>query len=469
MGRESRKSERTIREPKKIVLSLSKKNIVIRAIIAGTCLILGALLIAHSCSNMGDKTGDLTINYPTFTNKNSETQVLFDNNIDVNYYYSDDTSDKEEVVNKINNSLNEMIEYHKLLDYNDLYQNNGTDIHNLKYINDHPNVWIKVDLKLFNVLKMAEELRNNTDGKYSIFSGKLYEAWANIIDDYYMFGMNLDTIKSIDPLYNEDIQHKINDIVNSINKENTKIEFNDNTQEVKFVVLDEDKKNIVLDLGLLESSYLIDNLKSRMMSEKLYNGTITSSTGMVATLGDNVEKGYHQINSVSLQSVYNNSLIFDYSFAYYGARNGMIFNPFLEIKFHSYLSNKSPYYYFFDNNNIVIRSLIINSKSGYSDFSVHSSFIYSSELTLSNQLVDNYNLYFNQENDYGYNYLLKYENSNKTGAIVIYNNGNNNIGINSATTLLYSTLMNDYFDEKYIPYIKVSKVVKTKIVATKGD
>ena len=78
-------------------------------------------------------------------------------------------------------------------------------------------------------------------------------------------------------------------------------------------------------------------------------------------------------------------------------------------------------------------------------------------------------MYFNQEDDYGYNYLTKFENNAKTGAMVIYNNGNTNIGMNGATTLLYSTLMDNYFDEKYIPYIKISNIVKTKIVAKKGN
>lgn len=468
MSKESRRRERQIREPKKIKLSLSKKNIIIRAIIAGTCLILGSLLIAQSCSNMGDKNGSFDINNPTFKNSNDEVQVLFDNNIKLNYSYLTD-DDKKEIMSKISDNLDSMIEYHKLLDFNDLYKINGEYIHNLKYINDHYNEWINVDLKLYNVLRIANEIQNLTNNKYSIFAGELYKTWAYTIDDYYMYGTNLETIKSIDPLYNKEKEQKINDIANSINKTTTNLEFNDEKYEVKFNVLEEDKKNITLDLGLLETSYLMDSFKAIMLSNNLNKGYITSSTGMVATLGNNIERGYHQINSVSLQSIYNKGLVYDYSFAYDGIRNGSMFNPLLEIKFHSYLSNRSPFYYFFENNNLVMRSLIINSKTGYSDFSVHSSFVFSSEKTLSMQLIDNYNLYFNQNDDHGYEYLLNFENNQKIGAMVVFNNGNNNIGINSATTLIYSTLMENFFDEKFVPYIKVSEVIKTKIVATKGD
>ena len=468
MGIISRRSERQIKEPKKINLSLSKKNIVIRAIIAGTCLILGSLLIANSCSKAGNNGGNFEITNPTFENSNKEVQVLFDNNININYSYLQD-DDKNEIKNNINNILSEIIEYHKLLDFNDLYKINGNYIHNLKYLNDHPNEWINVDLKLYNVLKNAIQIQTETKNKYSIFAGKLYETWGNIIDDYYVYGQTLDTIKSIDPIYNEANAQKISKIVYSINSSTTSLDFNDETLEVKFNILEKDKNNIMLDLGLLETSYCMDSLKAIMLSNNLHNGSIISSTGMVATLGDNIETGYHQINSASLQSFYNNGLIYDYSFAYDGIRNGSIFNPLLEIKFHTYLKNKSPFYYFFDGNDVVIRSLIINSKTGYSDFSVHSSFVFSSEILLSSQLIDNYNLYFNEDEDYGYNYLLKYYNNSKTAAMIVYNNGNNNIGINSATTLVYSTLMKDFFDEKFIPYIKTSSLIKNKIVATKGE
>ena len=53
--------------------------------------------------------------------------------------------------------------------------------------------------------------------------------------------------------------------------------------------------------------------------------------------------------------------------------------------------------------------------------------------------------------------------------MVVYNSGNTNISMDGNTTLLYSSIVANYFDEKYIPYVKVSAVVKTKIVATKGE
>jgi len=471
MGNVSRRKERKIREPKKIILSVNKKNLIIRAIIAVVCLFLGAFLIAHSCSKNNDNnSGYINIKYPNFENSEKENEVLFDNNIKINYYYVENEEIDSELVNeKINNLLNDMIKYHKLFDCDDLYFNNDEYLHNLKYIDNHPNEWIEIDSILYDSLKNADNLSKLTDGKYSIFSGKLYEIWASIIDDYHMYGANNTAIHSIDPMYNDYYREQISTIVNSINNASTYFEFNDATKEVRYNVLENDKENIVLDFGFYEYAYVIDYMKAILVSEKLTSCTITSSSGMVATLGDNYEKGYHQINSVSFQSIYNNSLVYDYSFAYYGKSNGMMFNPLLDFKLHSYLNNKTAYYYFFDGNNIIIRSLLLNSKTGYSDFSVHSSFIFSSEKSLCDQLVGNYNLYFNEDGDYGYNYLLKYQNDEKTGAIVIFNNGNTNIGINNATTLLYSTLMANYFEEGYIPYIKLSDFIKSKIEVTKGE
>ena len=91
--------------------------------------------------------------------------------------------------------------------------------------------------------------------------------------------------------------------------------------------------------------------------------------------------------------------------------------------------------------------------------------------TLIEQFADNYNLYFgsSQENK---DYLLSYEDDQKYGLIVTYNDEEHNIPLNGTqgnTTLLYSKLVSNYFKENYIPYIKVSTYVKNKIVATKGE
>lgn len=482
MGKESRRKERKTREQKKIVLNVSKKNLIIRAIIAGSCLLLGSIFLVHSCSQLGNNSENLDITYPTFNNASDEEETLFNEKVNIQYYYNSNyvEEEKKETINKINNILENMIDYHKLFDYDDLYINNQKYIHNLKYINDHPNTWIDVDLKLYNVLKEADELNKSTNGKYSIFSGKLYKEWETIIEEIHLYGTN--TIYDKDPLYNEYYREEISSIVKSINNSSTSLEFNDDTKEVRFNVNDEDKDNIILDLGLLEYTSYIDYMKPIFIDENLTSGMI-SSLGMVATLGNNLESGYYQINSVSLQTFYNQdqSLIYDYSFAYDTALNGLMFNPMLNISLHN--DNDNNMYSFFDEfNNIIVRSMIINSKTGYSNFSVHSSFTFSNKKDLSYQLKDNYNLYFNEEDDYGYNYLLDYDykleyeslpneekNIYKYGAMVVYNDGNTNISTNGATTLLYSSLIDKYFEEEYIPYVKVSEVVKTKIMATKGE
>ena len=46
---------------------------------------------------------------------------------------------------------------------------------------------------------------------------------------------------------------------------------------------------------------------------------------------------------------------------------------------------------------------------------------------------------------------------------------NTNIEFAGNTTMLYSKLVDSYFNEEYIPYVELSDVVKAKIVATKGE
>ena len=79
-------------------------------------------------------------------------------------------------------------------------------------------------------------------------------------------------------------------------------------------------------------------------------------------------------------------------------------------------------------------------------------------------LYDEYN-----EFEYNNTYLTKYENNENYGAIVIFNDGNTNIEFKGKTTMLYSKLVSNYFNEEYIPYVKVSEVVQAKIKATKGE
>ena len=56
-----KESRRIGKEPKKIVLSLSKDKLILRAIIAGVCLFLGVGLLLNSCSKMFNKSQYLKI------------------------------------------------------------------------------------------------------------------------------------------------------------------------------------------------------------------------------------------------------------------------------------------------------------------------------------------------------------------------------------------------------------------------
>ena len=470
MARESRRKERERHTPKKIEISLSKKNIVIRAIIAGTCLLLGSFFFVNSCSQMNSQSTELDIKYPKFYNIDKEDEVLFDNQINIDYYYaSNEENSKKETIEKINNILNNSKEYHKLLDHDTLYESNEETLHNLKYINDNPNKWIKVDSKLYKALIKAEEIRESTNGKYSIFAGRLLDYWEEIISIHYLYGDTLETVESKDPMFNEYFKEDIENIVNSINSTTTYLEFKEDTKEVKYNVKEEDSNNVILDFGFFENAYYLDYLRAVFTSENLTSGIITSNNGMVVSLGLNQRDGYNQLNALSFQTLYNNgSKVYDYSFAYNGTLSSMMFNPLYNFNVHK-TNEDYHYYYFYNENNIIIRSLILNAKTGYSDFKVHSTFTFSSETTLVNQLKDNYNLYFNESDDYGYEYLTNFEGSNNYGAMIVYNNGNTNIEYQGATTLVYSSLIKNFFEEGSIPYVKVSATVKTKIVATKGD
>ena len=134
MKKETRKIGK---EPKKIVLSLSKENIILRAIIAGVCLFLGVVLIVNGCSKMLNKSQYLVLDYPDFEDENGVTSTLFDGNVDLNYYYlmGEEEDSRSIVMNKIDTILNDnMVNIHKLCDYTIVvYVNLDTQIQRLMH------------------------------------------------------------------------------------------------------------------------------------------------------------------------------------------------------------------------------------------------------------------------------------------------------------------------------------------------
>ena len=468
MKKETRKIGK---EPKKIVLTLSKDKLILRAIIAGVCLFLGVVLIANSCSKMLNKSQYLAIEYPEIEDYNGVSSSFFDGSIDLNYYYvmGDEEDSRSIVMSKIDTILNDyMVNLHKLCDYNQLYKEGNEYLHNLKYINDNPNTFIKVSDSLYNVLKDAENLRKDTNGLYSIFSGNLNDIWSNIFSNFGVYGNDISNVHLLDPMFNDDKKILIDKTVSCINDTSTYLEFNDETKEVKYNVSYLNKDYITLDLGLLETSFYIDTLKKLLLNEGLDSGYISSSNGMVATLGLNKNNTFWGFDSLSYQTIFNvdYGTIYDYSFTVTGQLNYMSFNPLMNIENHSYASKN--YYFFTHEDKYYVRSMIINALSGYTSDVTHSTFTFSNTRTISEQLKDNYILFFNNY-EFNNNYLLKYENSENYGAIVMFNDGNTNIEFNGKTTMLYSELVDDYFDEEYIPYVKVSEVVQAKIKAAEGE
>ncbi len=466
----ARVSRKIGKEPKKITLSISNKNLIIRAIIAGVCLFLGIAFLLNSCSKFLNRDTYLTITYPSFKNAEDQEVILFDEEVDIQYYYvsANESKSTSQILDIIDNILNnEMIELFKLCDYNDLYKENNEYLHNIKYINDHPNEWISIDSRLYNLLVEANEIMKETNGSYSLFMGKLYNEWDKIFIDYKVNGANKGAIESIDPEYNEIKKELIINIVNAINHESTNIEFNKDNYQVKFNLNEIYRNYVSLDLGLVESAFYLDQLKEKFLANDLVSGYISNESGMVVTLGNNYYSNSYTYNSMSFQTLFNSSsTVLDYSFTFNGALNYMAFNPFLDISCHSVASINN--YFFYKNNDIYYRSFILNALTGYSNTRNYSTFTFSSNRGLVSQLKDNYNLYFN-DFDYNNEYLLQYEDEEKYGLIISFNNGNSNIAFDGQTTLLYSKLVSNYFKENYIPYIKVSTVVKNKIVATKGE
>ena len=96
-------------ESKKIEISLTKKNILVRSIIVIGALLLATILLTNSCSKMLNKSTYISIDYPEIINLEGEKEILFDGEIAINYYYNIDKEkdSKKNISNKIKTILND--------------------------------------------------------------------------------------------------------------------------------------------------------------------------------------------------------------------------------------------------------------------------------------------------------------------------------------------------------------------------
>ena len=387
-----RSRQHSYREVKKIEININKKNLIIRSIIAFAALFLAVILLTNSCSKYLNRSEYLSIDYPEIADLNGDKHTLFNEEISINYYYNleKEQDTKSNINKKIKEVLNDnLVHTYQLLDANNKYAENGNEMHNLCYINEHPNEWISVNGELYNLLLTANTLSNDTEGVYSPFSGVLYQNW----NELFLTESVSKYTPSNDPAFSEIMSDTIDRIVKAINDPTTNFEFNENNNQVKFNVSESNKRYVKLNLGLLSHAYMIDKLEPLLIEKGLNSGMITSTTGIAVSLGSDLQDGYSQINSTSYQTIYNgNKVVFDYSFFFNGRVRCMMFNAFNNFSFNS-LSEKN-YYYFENSEGVQMRSLILNSKTGYSDNRIHSTFTFSIENSLVTQLKENYNLYF---------------------------------------------------------------------------
>lgn len=101
--------------------------------------------------------------------------------------YSKDEETFRSVSDELNNKL---IEYHKLYDIYNLYDNTA----NLKTINDNAGIApVQVDTRIIDLLKFSKELYKTTNGEINIAMGSVLEIWHY----YRSFGREIPTIEQL--------------------------------------------------------------------------------------------------------------------------------------------------------------------------------------------------------------------------------------------------------------------------------
>ncbi len=281
---------------------------------------------------------------------------LFDTYFFIKY---EETSKRE--LDAVKNAVNDyLVPYHKLFDrHNDYYAVDPVNpkfptaeekatlprLINLKYINEHQGEELEIDKPLYDLLVKAKEYsKQTTNNAFNMFIGGLYDFWKPIINTYNA---------GQDPLNNEEQRAKLEELVSYIPLSNEDIDNTlvlrniDNKYYVTFNEFNNSGLKLSISVGAVAKGMMTDILKDTLVSKGLTKGLINGGTSSFTFL----DKGFYgKPLVIKMASINEANSAFEFS------------------RFDKYQMSTSGIYegfFFKHGDQEIIRSHIVNPKTGY--------------------------------------------------------------------------------------------------------
>ena len=299
----------------------------------------------------------------------------FNTAMNLKYFINEDELEKENLINDIKTIYQETIsDLHKKYDRHCNYylddKNHDLGLYsNIKTVNKSldSGEYIKLNKETYDLLKLGVEYTKYTNSYFNIFTGSLTDFWDKIFNEAYNFGDI-----SLDPYYNDEQKLYLEKLTKAIpitDEDIDKVlEFKDETCEVKFSSLKDidnnSKGKISISVGGIAKGVATDIVKEKLLAKGYDQGYLFSGGSSISSLST---------------PIYNNnkgqylSVLDPRTANMFGEDKKAAFGIYLKEKFNmstsgNYTSGKS-YGFYDDTEDIIKRHHIINTFTGYSNYS----------------------------------------------------------------------------------------------------
>lgn len=297
----------------------------------------------------------------------------FNTSMSLKYFVSEEIENKDVLIQNVKEIYQTNIEsLHKKYDrhYSYYLDENNKDLgleKNIKDVNESldTDTYVKLNKETYDLLKLGVEYTKYSEGYFNIFVGEITDFWDEVFKEAYNFGDI-----SLDPYYSNEQKEKLDSLVEGIpitNEEIDKVlEFKDDTLEVKFNSLKENKSSkgkISISVGGIAKGVATDIVKEKLLEKGYNQGYLFSGGSSVSSLGTpiyNNDKGQY----LSVVDPRTAHLFGDDKKAAIGV---CLSEEFSMSTSGNYTSGKS-YSFKDDLDNYITRHHIINSFTGYPEY-----------------------------------------------------------------------------------------------------
>lgn len=190
----------------------------------------------------------------------------------VTIYRDEDDLETIKIINNVLVEIKETLEeIHILTDNFETYENDGVPVKNISYINNNTNQKIEINKELYNIVKLAEQYKEEFDGYFDISVGLIIDEWKKLINlDETIF--NKDDKGNVVPLSEEQFNAFLNN-VKAIPIINNGIIL---TNEAGRYLI-EIKDGVKIDLGAIAKGYVVDLITKLIKEAGIINFKVEGS------------------------------------------------------------------------------------------------------------------------------------------------------------------------------------------------